>query len=170
MDLLYYSPSMHSIFIKDKEGISLERINADRPTNESDNWYSASSDKGYSTPGYKNSQEISTSTEDENITVSPAVFSPDGDGSDDQVFLTLLPGNYGFIGNIAIYDFQGRMVSTMCSNMLLGAETILSWDGYCDNNQEAPIGIYLIYIEIFNQQGIVKKFRKVVTLARRLKD
>ena len=170
MDLLYYSQSMHSIFIKDKEGISLERINADRPTNESDNWYSAASDKGYSTPGYKNSQEISTSTRNENITVSPAVFSPDGDGIDDQVFLTLLPGSYGFIGNIEIYDFQGRMVSTMCSNMLLGAETILSWDGYCDNNQEAPIGIYLIYIEIFNQQGIVKKFRKVVTLARRLKD
>jgi hypothetical protein len=170
MDMLYYSPTMHSIFIKEKEGISLERINADLPTNEFDNWYSAAFDKGYSTPGYKNSQEISTSTESETITVSPAVFSPDGDGTDDQAFLTLLPGGSGFIGNIQIYDLQGRKIRTICSNMLLGTETILSWDGKCNNSKEAPFGIYLIYIEIFNQQGVVKKYRKVVTLARRLNE
>ncbi len=33
--MLHYNPIMHSIFIKEKEGISLERINADLPTNES---------------------------------------------------------------------------------------------------------------------------------------
>jgi hypothetical protein len=169
-DMLYYNPSMHSVFIKDKEGISLERINADLPTNESDNWYSAAFDKGYSTPGYKNSQEYSTSVESENITVSPAVFSPDGDGWDDQAFLTLLTGGSGFIGNIGIYDLHGKKMWTMCSNMLLGTETILSWDGKCNNSKEAPIGIYLIYIEIFNQEGVVKKYRKVVTLVRRLND
>ena len=37
-----------------------------------------------------------------------------------------------------------------------------------NDNKEAPIGIYLIYIEIFNQKGVVKKYRKVVTLARSL--
>jgi hypothetical protein len=170
MDMLYYNPSMHSIFIKDKEGISLERINADLPTNEFDNWYSAAFDRGYATPGYKNSQEFSTSSQSESITVTPPVFSPDGDGTDDQVVLTLLPGGSGFIGNIEIYDLQGRIIRTMCSNRLLGTETILSWDGLCNDRKEAPIGIYLIYIEIFNQQGIVKKYRKVVTLRRRLND
>jgi hypothetical protein len=168
MDMLYYSPLMHSIFIKEKEGVSLERINADLPTNELDNWYSAAFNKGYSTPGYKNSQEISISRETETITVSPAVFSPDGDGTDDQAFLTIMPGGPGFIGNIRIYDLQGRLINTLCSNMLLGTETILTWDGECNDRKEAPIGIYLIYIEIFNQNGVVKKYRKVVTLARRL--
>ena len=161
---------MHSIFIKEKEGISLERIDADQPTNEFDNWYSAAFDMGYSTPGYKNSQEFSASTGNENIRVSPAVFSPDGDGIDDQAFLTVLPGGYGFIGNIEIYDLQGRKIKTMCSNMLLGTETILSWDGKGNDGKEMPFGIYLIYIEIFNQQGVVKNYRKVVTLARRLID
>jgi len=170
MDMLYYNPSMHSIFMKNKEGISLERINADLSTNEFDNWYSAAFDKGYSTPGYKNSQEISPATESENITVSPAVFSPDGDGTDDQVFLTLLPGGSGFIGNIEIFDLQGKKIRTLCSNMLLGTETILSWDGKRNNSMEALIGIYLVYIEIFNQKGEVKKYRKVVTLARRCND
>jgi hypothetical protein len=170
MDMLYYNPSMHSIFIKEKEGISLERIHADLPTNEFDNWFSASFDKGYSTPGFKNSQEISASVESENITVSPAVFSPDGDGTDDHAILTLLTGGPGFIGNIEIYDMQGKKIATMCSNMLLGTETILSWDGKRNNGREAPIGMYLIYIEIFNQKGVVKKYRKVVTLVRRLND
>ncbi len=168
LDMLHYNPAMHSIFIKEKEGISLERISADLPTNESDNWYSAAFDKGYSTPGYKNSQEISPSTEIETIIVSPSVFSPDGDGSDDQAFLTLSPGGAGFIGNIEIYDLQGRKIKTICSNSLLGTETILSWDGKCNDSRDAPLGIYLIYIEIFNQKGEVKKYRKVVTLARRL--
>jgi hypothetical protein len=168
MDQFFYNPSMHSIFIKENEGISLERINADLPTNESYNWYSAAFDKGYSTPGYKNSQEISTPPENEGISITPAVFSPDGDGIDDQAFLTLLPGASGFIGNIQIYDLRGRKIKTLCSNALLGAETIFSWDGKCNDSSQAPIGIYLVCIEIFNQQGVVKKYRKVVTLARRL--
>ena len=111
---------------------------------------------------------MSTSAENEHISVSPAVFSPDGDGSDDLAYVTLLPGGPGFICNAEIYDLQGRKVRTLCSGMLLGTETIMSWDGKCNNSQEAPPGIYLIYIEMYNQQGIVKKYRKVVTLARKL--
>jgi hypothetical protein len=168
MDLLFYSPSMHSIFIKEKEGISLERINADQPTNDPGNWYSAALDKDCSTPGFKNSQENSFPGEKEDIFVSPSVFSPDGDGTDDEAFLTLVPGGPGFIGNIEIYDLQGRMIRTLCSYRLLGTENILNWDGKCNNKQEAPPGIYLIYIEIFNGKGTVKNYRKVVTLARRL--
>jgi hypothetical protein len=168
IDMLYYNPSMHSVFIREGEGISLERINSDLPTNDPDNWYSGACKNGYSTPGYKNSQDISGSAESENISISPAVFSPDGDGTDDQVFLTVIPGGSGFIGNITIYDLQGRMINTMCSNMLLGTENILSWNGKYNDNKDAPIGIYLIYIEIYNQQGVVKKYRKVVTVARRL--
>jgi len=168
IDLFFYHPSMHSMFIHEKEGISLERIHADLPTNTFNNWFTAAADKGYSTPGYENSQEFSSAMENENIIVSPAVFSPDGDGTDDQAFVTLIPGGPGFIGNIQIYDLQGKKTKTLCSNMLLGTETILSWDGKRNDNKEASIGIYLIYIEIFNQQGIVKKYRKVVTLAGRL--
>lgn len=168
MDRFYYNPSMHSVFIKEKEGISLERINANMPTNDWDNWSSASFAKGYSTPGYKNSQDFTLKTESDCISVSPSVFSPDGDGADDDVFLTIVPGGPGFIGNVNIFDLQGRLVFTACSNVLLGTETILSWNGKYDDHKDAPIGIYLIYIEIFNQEGLEKKYRKVVTLARRL--
>jgi hypothetical protein len=74
IDMLYYNPSMHSVFIREGEGISLERINSDLPTNDPDNWYSGACKNGYSTPGYKNSQDISGSAESENISISPAVF------------------------------------------------------------------------------------------------
>jgi len=168
MDLLFYNPSMHSIFIKEKEGISLERINADQPTNEPGNWYSSATDKACTTPGYRNSQEISYSGGNEIISVSPSVFSPDEDGADDEAFLTLFPGGPGFIGNIEIYDLKGRKIKTLCSNRLLGTENILSWNGKCNNNQDALPGIYLIYIELFNHDGVVKNYRKVVTLVRRL--
>ncbi len=168
IDRFYYNPSMHSAFIKTEEGISLERIDADRPTNEPDNWFSAASDRGYSTPGYQNSQSMPTAAENEQVSVSPAVFSPDGDGSDDLAYVTLLPGGPGYICNAEIFDLQGRKVRTVGSGMLLGTETILTWDGKYNNSQEAAPGIYLIYIEMYNQQGVVKKYRKVVTLARKL--
>lgn len=170
MDMLHYSPLMQSVFMKENEGVSLERICADLPTNDPDNWYSAAFTKGYSTPGYQNSQEVSASTENETITVSPEVFSPDGDGTDDNAYVTIIPGSAGFMGSVAIYDLKGRLINTMCSNELLGTETILNWDGKSKDNQEAPMGIYLIYIEIFNQKGVVKNYRKVVALARRLND
>jgi hypothetical protein len=168
IDRFYYNPFMHSAFIKSEEGISLERIDPDRPTNEPDNWFSAASDKGYSTPGYQNSQSVARAVEDEQVSISPAVFSPDGDGSDDMTYVTLLPGGPGYICNAAIFDVEGRKMRILCSAMLLGTETIMTWDGICNDNREAPPGIYLIYIEMYNQKGIVKKYRKVVTLARKL--
>jgi hypothetical protein len=168
IDRLYYNRAMQSAFLPASEGISLERIYTDQPTNDADNWYSAAYAEGFATPGFENSQKLSPLTDHGNITVNPAVFSPDGDGNDDMAFLIVIPGDMGFIGNIAIYDLQGSKIKTLCANMLLGSETVFSWDGTCNDQSEAPIGIYLIYIEMFNQQGIVKKYRKVVTLARRL--
>ncbi len=168
IDRFTYNRSMHSLFLRDDEGISLERISANLPTNEPENWFSAAFDEGFSTPGYQNSQDMSERAGMERISVSPALFSPDGDGCDDETYVTLLPGAPGFICNVEIYDLQGRKVRTLCSGMLSGTETRVTWDGTCNNSQDAPIGIYLICIEMYNQQGIVNKYRKVVALARKL--
>jgi|WetSurMetagenome_2_1015567.scaffolds.fasta_scaffold26405_2 hypothetical protein len=168
IDRFRYSRHMHSAFLSETRGISLERIRADRSTNDISNWYSASSTNGYATPGYENSQGLSPETDKDNITLIPAVFSPDGDGTDDFAVMTLEPGKSGFMANILIFDIRGIAVKTLASNELLGTRTVLTWDGTRNDQTLADIGIYLIYIELFNQSGIVKKCRKVVTLARKL--
>jgi hypothetical protein len=167
MDRFQYSYRMHSGFLSETEGISLERIRADQSANDISNWCSAASANGYSTPGYENSQGLSTN-ENEILTVAPVVFSPDGDGTDDVSVLWLDTGDPGYIGNIRIFDNRGKLVKTLASHTLFGTETMLTWDGSCNDLTPADIGIYLIYIELFNQKGIIKNFRKVVTLVRKI--
>ncbi len=166
IDRFRYACSMHSEFLSETRGISLERIRADEPTNDMDNWHSAASVAGFSTPGFENSQELKPSLETGEISITPAVFSPDGDGSDDALILSLIPGAAGFISNIMIFDSRGTKVRTLAANVLVGTETTLDWDGRGDNHAMTDPGIYIIYIELFNKSGIVKKFRKVVTLVR----
>ena len=46
IDNFMYSKSYHSVFISDKEGVSLERIHANESTNDQNNWKSAASTVG----------------------------------------------------------------------------------------------------------------------------
>jgi hypothetical protein len=51
VDHFNYSEKMHSPFIKDNEGVSLERILFSGKTNERSNWKSANASAGFATPG-----------------------------------------------------------------------------------------------------------------------
>jgi hypothetical protein len=42
------------------------------------------------------------------------------------------------------------------------------WDGIMDDNSKAPVGIYVFYIEVFDLDGNVKKYKKVGVLATNL--
>lgn len=57
IDSLYYHSNMHAKMIKNTKGISLERQHADKPTNEMNNFISASTFGDGATPGYKNSMQ-----------------------------------------------------------------------------------------------------------------
>ena len=57
IDYFHYSKDMHSVFIKDDEGVSLERISATNSLPDQ-NWKSASSSVGFATPGYVNSNAL----------------------------------------------------------------------------------------------------------------
>jgi hypothetical protein len=50
----------------------------------------------------------------------------------------------------------------------LGNDGTYSWDGIDENLEKAPIGIYVIYIEVFNTKGEVKKYKKICVLGSKL--
>lgn len=56
VDELKYDEKWHFKLIDNREGIALERIDYNAPTQLPDNWHSASTSVGYGTPTYKNSQ------------------------------------------------------------------------------------------------------------------
>lgn len=168
IDELPYSSGQHFPLASELQGVSLERLQYDLPASDGANWYSAAATAGYATPGSLNSQRREDAADSLNIALVPGVFSPDHDGTDDMAKLSwCLPGP-GFVGNITVYNLQGKPVKYLARNMLMGNTGYLPWDGIGENAVVLPPGIYIFFIEIFNLQGFVKRLKRTVVMARKL--
>ncbi len=163
IDRLDYDVSMHFPLLSETKGVSLERINYERPTDDVTNWHSASETAGFATPGYKNSQ-YSDVIFDGEVVVNPEIFSPDNDGYNDVLNISYMFSESGNVGTIIIFDSRGRTVKNLVNSELLGTSGTYSWDGITEDNQKAPIGIYVVYFEIFDMHGNIQAFKKTAVL------
>jgi len=168
IDKISYDEDMQFSLLATNEGVSLERINYNRPSADKTNWHSASELVGFATPAYENSQYLDEEDIVDEVTIVPEVFSPDNDGFEDVTNITLLLDEPGYVANIKIFDSKGRLIRYLANNQLLGIESVITWDGLDDKSQKAPIGIYVVYIEIFDLDGNVKQYKKSVVVAARL--
>ncbi len=169
IDEFHYNEKMHFKLLKNVEGISLERINYERTTANVSNWYSASETVGFATPGYKNSAftENPISVQNE-ITIEKELFSPDGDGYFDFLNIHYKFPENGMVANVLIYDSKGRLIRRLIKSELLSTEGDFVWDGTVEDGTKARIGIYIVYIEVFDLQGNVKKYKKSCVVAGKL--
>lgn len=167
IDNVGYSEDMHFALLATNEGVSLERINYSRPSDDKTNWHSASELVGFATPAYENSQFKETETIADDVIIEPEIFSPDNDGFEDFANINFTFDEPGYVANIKIYDSRGRLIRYLANNQLLGIEGTTTWDGLDENNQKAPVGIYVVFIEIFDLEGNVKQYKKSVVVAAR---
>ncbi|HEX2395073.1 MAG TPA: lamin tail domain-containing protein [Bacteroidales bacterium] len=166
IDEFSYNKNMHYELISETAGISLERVNSEIPSDNPDNWHSASSVSGFSTPGFFNSQSMSES--DENlILMSPEILSPDGDGVDDEIVIQFRFKEPGWTGTVQIYTLNGNKIRTLIANSLLGTTEFLRWDGKDDEGNFAVIGLYLVLGEFFSSVGEIKNFKKVIPVVNK---
>ncbi|PUZ28739.1 hypothetical protein DCC81_04440 [Chitinophaga parva] len=168
LDAFAYSPEMQFELLTGAKGISLERIDPDKPTQNAGNWHSAAADAGYSTPGRKNSQAMPVPGQASGWSVTPATFSPDLDGMDDLAVIHYVMPLPGFVGNITLFDANGHAVRELVRNSLLGTEGKFTWDGLGDNRRTLPAGIYIIYVMVFDRGGTVKYWKQPLVLAMKL--
>lgn len=168
IDELHYTAQMHSPFIADEEGVSLERISIDKPASDPENWTSAAASAGFGTPGLPNSISGKEKSVESQITVSPEAFSPNGDGVNDQLTIRYRFAKPGYVANIRIFDAVGRLVRYLVKNQSLAQEGSWIWDGTGDSGQKQNIGVYIILVEVFDQNGQTKAFRKTCTVTDRL--
>jgi hypothetical protein len=162
IDEFYYSESMHSQGISNKKGVALEKVNFEVPSSETSNWLSATSQSGYGTPGYINSQYLEQ-TGIENIhSNSLAVEYPVADNESYGIRYQLDKSEYNC--RLFIYDSAGRMVHTIANNDLLGSKGVIYWNGKGDANRKLTTGIYIIYMEVFDRLGTVHKFKTPVVV------
>lgn len=168
IDEVKYSKDWHFKLIDNDEGVSLERIDPDKSSQDAANWHSAASTAGYGTPTYVNSQYNQIKLADATIEISPKIFSPDNDGHDDMATIQYKVNEPGYVANITIFDAAGRPVRVLVNNGTMALNGYWNWDGLNDKNEKLPIGTYIIYTEIFNLQGRKIHFKNAIVLARRL--
>lgn len=168
LDEFSYSAKMHSPFLADEEGVSMERISLEKPTADRRNWASAAASVGFATPGLPNSQTESITEIQDEITPGPKTFSPNGDGFNDELNIQFKFGKPGYIANVRIFDVAGRQVKFLVKNQSMAQEGSWPWDGKSESGQKLNIGVYIIFVEVFDQKGHTKAFKETCTITDRL--
>jgi hypothetical protein len=163
IDRLDYHEGMHHPLVKNPKGVSLERQSFEEDTNKPGNFTSAAASVGYATPGYRNSQQ--RTEQHDAIWLSSKTFSPDYDGFEDILQINYRFQQSGNMVNVYLYNEQGMLVKTLYRNHLLGTSGTLFWDGVSDTGQRLPVGIYLVYVEVYNSVDGIKKYRMSCVLA-----
>ena len=167
LDFFGYSDKMHSSFLKDTEGVSLERISVLQNPNDGNNWKSASSNAGFATPGYINSNARPDNFVNEHaVTLEPEVFSVQQPGQDFSKIHYKFDQS-GWVANVKILDQQGRLVKTVANNETLTFEGFFRWDGDQEDGTKSRVGYYVVWFEVFDNTGNIQTFRKRVVVAAR---
>jgi hypothetical protein len=166
-DELKYDEKWHFKLIDNREGVALERIDYYATTQNQDNWHSAATSVGYGTPTYKNSQYRLDLQVQGTIAVTPEIVSPDNDGMDDFATIDYSFPSPGYVANITIFDANGRPVRYLQRSALCGIKGNFRWDGLGEKFQKLPVGIYIIFTEVFNLDGKKKQFKNTIVLARK---
>ena len=169
IDELSYTHKMHSAFLANENGVSLERISWDQPTADRSNWTSAASSAGFATPGLPNSQAATNTETTNQILPDPVIFSPNGDGFNDLLTIRFNLEKPGYIANVRIFDVAGRQVKFLVKNESLAQQGSWTWNGDSDSNQHLNLGVYIILVDLFYRDGHTKTFKKTCTLTDRMK-
>jgi len=150
IDSVGYDERRHEFTIQEPAGVSFERVNPDWASDDPDNWHSSSSDAGYATPGYKNSQfreVVDGKASPTCFWTNAQSFTPDNDGVDDVFPIRYKMPENGYSATVIVFDAVGRRVRQIVNNAVLGAEGVLEWNGASDSGKTAEVGVYVIYID-----------------------
>lgn len=164
IDEMHYDEDMHFPLLNSTKGVSLERIDFNRPSGDKNNWHSASGNAGFATPAYKNSQFMQNDGTQSKITIEPTVFSPDNDGNNDILSIHCQMTKPGALITIRIYDYDGRLVRLLTGNNYAGEKATFFWDGTNESNEVARSGIYVVFVEVVDTGGEVERFKEAVVV------
>ena len=166
-DRFDYNQDFHFSLLDDKSGVSLERINYNLPTNDRNNWHSAAATAGYATPSAANSQGLNGPAQNDNFSVQPEAFTPDGDGVEDFTTIRYIFSSVGNVASVSIFDVQGRLVGQIAANQSLATEGLWQWDGINTNGERVRTGNYVVLIDLINPDGRRETLKKRVVVGSR---
>lgn len=169
IDSISYDEDQHFLLLDDTEGVSLERIDPNQPSDEKSNWSSAATQVGFATPGVRNSSFIEINPVEGMFSIQEKTFSPNDDGDNDFLIISYNLDQTSYLGNAIVFDSRGRHVKQILSNESLATKGFFTWNGTNDNEIRMPVGIYIVWFEIFHPNGNVSRFKETCVLADFLK-
>jgi hypothetical protein len=167
VDKFDYSEDYHSPLLNSVDGVSLERIRFSGPTNDANNWQSASSQVGFATPGIENSQSQSAPSAAVIFNVEPKAFAPDIAGGANFTTINFDFQNSGNVLTVWVYDSNGNLVKEVSQNTLVGTTGFFRWDGTNSFGEKARLGYYLILIQIIDPSGKISLQKETVAVGTR---
>ena len=167
LDRYAYTKDQQLSLLSSQEGVSLERIRAGGPS-RAENFHSAAASVGYATPGRPNSQAQDAPGGNQELTMSPEVFTPDDDGQQDFTTLSYQLDQPGYVASITVYDALGRPARRLLRNETLATTGLVRWDGTDDQGRKAAVGYYVLLIELFRPSGGQRReYKKTVVVGAR---
>ncbi len=148
---------------------SLERINPQLDSRKKWNWGPSTANKK-ATPAARNSIYAPVKLPDRIIlSCSPNPFSPDADGRDDYVIISLKnPLSSGKL-HLKIFDINGHCVRTLNEATFTGASFATVWDGRRDDGALAAMGIYIVLAQVLDDRnGVLQEKTTTVVLAKKM--
>lgn len=168
IDVMTYNESMHLPFLVNTEGVSLERLDPELPSACRANWQSASETSGFASPGYENSHYSAETGKGMGIQLSSSIISPDNDGREDLLTISVNNVETGTLISIRIFDIRGNIVRTIASPSTVSENSIFIWNGTRDNDQVVNMGYYIVFAESISLSGRHSKVKQAVVVARKL--
>jgi hypothetical protein len=167
LDELIYNDDMHYSLLSVNEGVSLEKIDPAGESGEKGNWHSASGSAGWGTPGAPNSVYSDITSQEDNVVLSSTKISPDNDGFEDLLSLKMAFRGTGNVVSVSVFDETGSLVKKITVNQLAGSEATFIWDGTASDGSLVRTGIYIILINMYNDSGRTRQWKKVCTVVMR---
>jgi hypothetical protein len=166
IDELSYDDAMHYSLLSTHDGVALEKSNPDSRSEERANWHSATQSSGWGTPGAQNSVFDEMLTVTDEVALSSSKITPNNDGNDDFLTVSLKLSGNGNVVTVIIFDETGSYVRKLASNLYAGTDTSLVWDGTTDDGSSVNTGIYIVFITRYNDTGKTSKWKKICTVVR----
>lgn len=164
VDEVDYSAAWHLILMSNKEGVALEKIHPDLPSNRAESWLSASYASGYGTPGLRNSQYRAVEVRKHHtLTLERNWLTPNGDGDSDALCLRLGLDQPAQV-SLTVYDLRGRVVRHWLRNCWMGPHDLCCWDGTDNQGSLLPQGRYILLASLCRPDGWVYQAKWGISL------
>lgn len=161
VDALSYEPDWHHPLLEDSEGVSLERISIEGPSDESNNWHSAAASAGYATPGLPNSHSVDLEPDQSNDWM---ILSQDVIQQGEVLLMYYRAPFPGCILTVYVFDIGGRHRATPVNQLQVQSKGWVKWTGTDDLGRSLNPGLYLLLAQMVHPEGVVQTVKRIVGL------